>query len=139
IAFVDPDSFGWPDPGCTDFMNWNVICERSIGGVPTAKTNHVQLADFNGDAASDLLIRVHTEVRYYLGLPGCVPILPPPRRPGGDENDGQDELPYIPDMDGQLDRLRRQAWEDPCWNVVTVDRLHALSVGEVSPTHATLG
>jgi hypothetical protein len=69
---VDETSLGNIDFGCDDIFDNNVTCTRTISGVPTSKTGFMQMADFNGDAASDVMIHVSTRVvRYMAGTPGC--------------------------------------------------------------------
>ena len=65
-------------------------CERNISGVPTHQTGYTQLADFNGDAASDVILRVTTSAEYFRGwgTPDCdyeQPAEPPvtESQPGG--------------------------------------------------------
>ncbi|HWU70722.1 MAG TPA: FG-GAP-like repeat-containing protein, partial [Pseudoxanthomonas sp.] len=58
---VDQASLGPEDPECSVASNY---CTRSISSVPTPKTGFLQMADFNGDAASDLLINVTNTIHY---------------------------------------------------------------------------
>lgn len=58
---VDMASLGPEDPECSEASNY---CTRSISSVPTPKTGFLQMADFNGDAASDLLINVTNTIHY---------------------------------------------------------------------------
>lgn len=127
----------WPD-FCAEFGN---TCTRTISGSPTTRTNHVQMADFNGDAASDLLVRVGTYMRYRVeGVPGCTPRLIHGQQ-GAARLQGEDEdIPYVLDMDQVRDALRRQVppEDDPCWEVSQSDQLHAFTAHNNAGASITL-
>lgn len=73
LVAIDQASLGSMPTECD---HYNVECTREIAGAPTPKTGFLQMADFNGDAASDLLIQVKTTiVTTHYGTPGC-PIEP---------------------------------------------------------------
>lgn len=103
-------------------------CSYTVAGAPTPKTNFVQLADFNGDATSDLLIQVTTTItEYNYGTPGCPiePIAPP-------EAQATDQpllavLPYVVQEDSQAAAAKSVA-AGSCVVTTITSRLHALSV-----------
>ena len=56
---VDEGSLNWTHPLCT---TPGYYCHYEIAGMPTKETGFSQLADFNGDASSDILINVNEVV-----------------------------------------------------------------------------
>lgn len=95
-----------PEDTCTNTAN-----------LPSTLAGFVQLADFNGDAASDLLMRVTTRIRF--GDPVCEPWVPGNRY----ENLMLDAPPAGPDA------LARP----PCTTGATTYNLTAFSVQSVQP------
>lgn len=117
-------------PIAQDCDNGSTTCSRTISGIPTAKTSFLQLADFNGDAASDLLIRVNTQIRRYLGgTPGCSII---PLNRSNQTVPEWEILPYVPESGENLQATAAQ--HDPCWEDISVSNLHAFVVQELTPT-----
>lgn len=134
LIAIDEASLGSIGSGCEGGLgNGNVTCTRTIAGVPTPKTGFSQVADFNGDAASDLLIRVDTQIRRYMaGNPGC-PFLPEMRSASSSEGGSPYRiLPYVPEPDPEETQLLVAAPNDPCWEISNESLLHALTVQELS-------
>jgi RHS repeat-associated protein len=52
---IDETTIGWSHPLCSDS---NYSCSYEIAGTPTKETGFVQMSDFDGDAAADLLIEI---------------------------------------------------------------------------------
>ncbi|TQM12258.1 RHS repeat-associated protein [Pseudoxanthomonas sp. 3HH-4] len=52
---IDESTIGWTHPFCNEP---GYYCSYTIAGAPTKETGYNQLADFNGDSASDLLIDI---------------------------------------------------------------------------------
>jgi len=120
--------------GCGDQWNPDVRnCQRVISGMPTTKAGFTQLADLNGDAASDLLLRITTSADYRQpGVPGCTnEPLGAPSYPGG--ADGVVEGYWNDDS-----WVTIGAPFDPCWTTVTNDALHALVVAGLTSTSVNL-
>lgn len=118
-------SIGW---GC-DGSDPTATCTRTFSGVPTPKSGFTQMADFNGDAASDLLIQVHTRIeRYLTGYPGCE--IDPQRTATTNaawtsasyEESPAESTPSVVDPN------------NPCWEVTFENSLHAFFVKELSAT-----
>jgi RHS repeat-associated protein len=120
---------GWGDPYTT--------CTRTIAGAPTPKTNFMQVADFNGDAASDFLIRVDTRIeRYLAGYPGCE-YIPQVARSGDNQANAEgpqwSTLPYVSEPDPEQMSMAAAGPGDPCWEITNTSLLHAFVVKEVAP------
>lgn len=114
-------------------------CSRTIAGSPTPKTNFAQMADFNGDAASDMLIRVDTRVeRYLAGYPGCE-YIPQLQRGDTSQSSGPtwNVLPYVaePEPEAEQSAMAAAPPGDPCWEVTNQSELHAFVVKEISATN----
>ena len=110
-------------------------CSRTIAGSPTPKTNFAQMADFNGDAASDMLIRVDTRVeRYLAGYPGCE-YIPQLQRGDTSQSGGPtwNVLPYLtePEPDAEQSAMAAAEPGNPCWEITTQSELHAFVVKEI--------
>ncbi len=123
---VDEASLGSIGAGCDGF-NPDTTCTRTISGVPTPKTSFQQLADFNGDAASDIIIQVNTRIERYLGgTPGCdvIPQRPapipewsiPPYEPGTGESETTSK------------RRAKAVPGDPCWEISNSTTLQSFFV-----------
>jgi RHS repeat-associated protein len=65
---LDTSTTPLTDPKCSDP---NYFCSIYFTGAPSPKTSFMQLADFNGDASSDLLMGVIEDVMYVGG--NCTP------------------------------------------------------------------
>lgn len=134
---VDLDSFPPIAPGCDDPMDPFVRnCERTVTGIPTPKTNFTQLADFNGDAASDLLFRVTASAEYWTG--NC-PIDAVPDPPESLQRASRLSSTFDPSVaQAARDAVARAgdgtAQSLPCWETQTTDLLHALVVTELGAT-----
>lgn len=125
-VYVNAGTVGWPAFGCDIPFNPDVRnCQRTISGMPTTKTGFMQMADFNGDAASDLLIRITSSAEVWNGMPGCIrgPI---EMRGAPQEADAIDLY-----VDPQQAPQSAFAAIDPCWDRVSDDSLYAL----VADTH----
>ncbi|QND81034.1 VCBS repeat-containing protein [Pseudoxanthomonas mexicana] len=122
-------------PIASDCDDGFTICSRSIAGAPTPKTNFMQVADFNGDAASDLLIRVDTYVqRRIYGIPGC-DIIPLSQSQTGVTGSEWSVLPYVPEPDPMTGGAAvAAASADPCVETISTNTLHAFVVQELSTT-----
>ncbi|MBB3343133.1 FG-GAP-like repeat-containing protein [Luteimonas sp. RC10] len=109
-------------------------CGRSISGVPTTKTNFTQMSDFDGDASSDILLRVTTRAEYWVGGPGCNP-----QMPLGGATLSED---WDPDLLGAFfdhdDLQQPNAPGGACWQVVRTDQLHAMTMKSLSASAITL-
>jgi len=114
--------------GCDELGTITRNCVRTISGMPTTKTGFMQLADFNGDAASDLLIRITTFAEVWTGYPGCIPVIEgrPPKSVGWIRQYAE-EVRVVP-----------AAPVDPCWETVRSDLLYALVVSEQTSTNIRL-
>lgn len=72
LTSVDQSSIGNIITGCDDPSNPYVQnCETSVAGAPTSKLGFMQIYDFNGDAASDLLFRIIAQAEEWIDGPGC--------------------------------------------------------------------
>lgn len=121
---VDESTLAPAALGCNDPFNEDVRnCERTISGTPTTKTGFMQMVDFNGDAGSDLLIRITTQADQWTGFPGCI------REPEFQaaaiakpivisRYEDPDEAAPAPLADAN----------DPCWQRVRSDMLYALTL-----------
>ncbi|WP_448245172.1 FG-GAP-like repeat-containing protein [Pseudoxanthomonas mexicana] len=139
VIAIDEASLGSIGFGCDGGFGSNVTCTRTIAGVPTPKTGFSQVADFNGDAASDLLIRVDTRIEQYLaGTPGC-PFLPEQltSTSSASSTEGGSPyriLPYMPEPDPMEPALLVAEPGGPCWEIINDSTLHAFTVQELSAT-----
>ncbi|SDQ92661.1 FG-GAP-like repeat-containing protein [Pseudoxanthomonas sp. CF125] len=135
--------FGWGaektiaiDQASVDDCNYapNVTCSYTVAGAPTPKTGFSQLTDFNGDATSDLLIKVTTtSTRTNYGTPGCPiePIAPP-------ESQSTDQpslviMPYVLQEDSPVG-VEESLAAGPCVVTTITSNLHALSVQSLGTT-----
>ncbi|MDO5610583.1 MAG: toxin TcdB middle/N-terminal domain-containing protein, partial [Pseudomonadota bacterium] len=155
---VDEASLGPIAPDCDVFPSPSPvpsICSRQISGIPTPKTGFMQMADFNGDAASDVLLRITSEIKRWTGWPGCpIEIIDnasglqqsTPQQPGPHyltryrdpnpaaiaANDSPPIQPVTPPETTVADP------KDPCWETTVEDRLHTLVVTELGAGTVTL-
>lgn len=111
-------------------------CDWWVSSMPTNKTGYTQLADFNGDAISDLLISVTVRTRTWTGLPGCVmePVSHQSlelRGPGRIE-----ELRYAPPGGGSGTSPSAEKAPIECYETAHHNVLHAMTPG--SSTGATI-
>lgn len=121
---VDPQSLGTIIPGCNDPSNPEVQnCEMQIAGTPTTKTDFVQMVDFNGDAASDLIIQVNAQAELWTGGPGCE-LSALSRRRANVASNGLVSRYQDPDQP------ENQLLADPCWERVQSKGLYAMAVKE---------
>jgi RHS repeat-associated protein len=135
--------FGWGaektiaiDQASVDDCNYapNVTCSYTVAGAPTPKTGFSQLTDFNGDATSDLLIKVTTtSTRTNYGTPGCPiePIAPP-------ESQSTDQpslvvMPYVLQEDSPVG-VEESLAAGPCVVTTITSNLHALSIQSLGTT-----
>jgi RHS repeat-associated protein len=132
MIVIDEATLGPVGEGCDDLFNPDVRCTRTISGAPTPSTGFNQMADFNGDAASDLLIQVSTRIeRQDFTLPGCNMV--PMGRPSGPgaAQAAPGPLPYIAqapsDQDPPVQGLQ-SGRDHPCWSVYESNDLHAFTV-----------
>ena len=111
-------------------------CTLWMSGLPTPKTSFMQMADFNGDAASDVLIQVAGQVRVWTGWPGC-------------------QIPPVEPQAVQAPTARRRVVSrfqepaahatpmadphDPCYETIHLNQLHALTVTTTTASSITLG
>ncbi|MDH5824924.1 FG-GAP-like repeat-containing protein [Luteimonas sp. RD2P54] len=93
---IDAASLG---PMLCDGDPYTQNCERFVAVGPTPKTGFAQLADFNGDASSDLLFAVTTTY---------------------------DEWTFEPECESGKGSFNTKA--DPCWRHRQARRLHAMTV-----------
>jgi RHS repeat-associated protein len=106
-----------------------VQCSISISGMPSSKTGFMQMADFNGDASSDVLMRVSGQVRTWTGYPGCAIVI---ERAAGEEPAAR----YYDPGEGGLQVSA--APNDPCWQTTIFGQMHALAVSGTSASTITL-
>ncbi|NCT70116.1 MAG: hypothetical protein GXC75_04175 [Xanthomonadaceae bacterium] len=126
-VIVDETTLPPPALGCDDpFDNMTRNCERTISGTLTTKTGFMQMVDFNGDAASDLLIRITTRADVFTGFPGCE-IGPLERRVNDDGTPGFISR-FHNDEEETGTAVAFSVPNDPCWERVTSDSLYALTV-----------
>lgn len=122
---VDETSLPPAAIGCDDpFDPYTRMCERMVSGTPTTKTGFMQMIDFNGDAASDLVMRVTTRAEVWTGYPGCE-MEPQLRAQPSQKQSGL--LSLWRNTDEQLSGTNA-ALADPCWERVSSDTLYALVV-----------
>ncbi len=133
VVFDGVDTTGWQinDPNC---QSSEYSCWFEMAGVPSSKTGFSHLADFNGDAASDLVIGVVQHVQYEgwcepPPCPGCEPQSLPVRVSRG-LSDGPRTAAY--GTEAEVAALNR------CQGSRVVRQTHAMSVSEVSPTQITV-
>ena len=121
---VDEASMGSIGGGCDGF-NPNTTCTRTVSGVPTPKTSFSQMTDFNGDAASDLIIQVNTHIETYrAGMPGCN--IQPLRTAAPAE---WTIPPYqTTDTGSKSPAMAAASLNDPCWEITDTNSLHAFVV-----------
>lgn len=121
---IDEASLGSMGTGCE--TDPNVYCTRSISGAPTIKTSFQQLADFNGDASSDLLIHVNVNIERYLPeVPGCEYT---PQRRGAPSEWTIPPYETSPDGLGANSKAAAAPLADPCWQYSKTTKLHAFFV-----------
>jgi hypothetical protein len=119
---VDEASMGSIGIGCDGFDPYTT-CTRTVSGSLTSKTGFMQTTDFNGDAASDLLIQVNTHIeRYLAGYPGCE-YIPQRRAPVGEWT----VPPYAASVAEEV-ASKVAPPNDPCWEVTDESSLHAFFV-----------
>jgi RHS repeat-associated protein len=128
---VDEQSMGSMIPGCDDPSNPYIReCEMQIAGTPTAKTNFLQMVDFNGDASSDLLIQVNAQAEEWNYAPGCEMEF---YRSGATvAPDGLISNYQDPDEPEYQNRA------DPCWDRIQTKGLYAMVVKEMTATTVLL-
>ena len=139
---VDMASLGPEDPECSEASNY---CTRSISSVPTPKTGFLQMADFNGDAASDLLINVTNTIHYDPML--CDPYLTESAskanssavQTGFSETDESESmwavLPYTDESSSSsTSDAAQMAPPDNCVRSATSTMIHAFSVQALTAT-----
>ncbi|NZA25048.1 VCBS repeat-containing protein [Luteimonas sp. SJ-92] len=117
------------------FTNPNSFCERYVSGIPNTKSGFMQMADFNSDAASDLLIHVTTHTRFYNYGPGCDDIIPLGGRTAAlaGEEPGSVVLPYVSDAV----MAAANEWGQ-CWVTNHSKRLHAFTVKSQTSSSVTV-
>ncbi|WP_202844157.1 toxin TcdB middle/N-terminal domain-containing protein [Luteimonas saliphila] len=107
-------------------------CDWWVSSMPTTKTGFTQLADFNGDAASDLLLSITVRTRTWTGLPGCMiePLSIQDRGLNG--ADQAETLRYGPSASAV--EMRSPAVKAPieCYEVTHYDHLHAMVPGQTT-------
>ena len=115
-------------------------CEWWVSGMPTSKTGFTQLADFNGDAASDLLMRLTVRVRTWTGYPGCI-MEPLSMQGRAVRGSGQAALMGFGPSADDLDAMAKasKAPIDPCYETVNYDNLIAMSTGATTGNSIPLG
>lgn len=146
---VDQASLGPESPECSEAGNY---CTRSISSLPTPKTGFLQLADFNGDAASDLLITVTSTIHYDPML--CDPLLVERASMAGSSTGqanlsevGESEpmwavLPYTDESSsdpGLVASNVQMAPPDNCVRSATSRMIHAFSVQALTATTVGIG
>lgn len=132
VVAINEASLGSLNPECDD-ASGNVSCTRTIAGVPTPKTGFLQVADFNGDAASDLLIRVNTRIERYLGGPGCNQLAQSRGASTAEVGQGASSyriLPYA--LESNPEELSQEVGTNAaCLQIRNTSVLHAFSVEEL--------
>ncbi|HRP72834.1 MAG TPA: toxin TcdB middle/N-terminal domain-containing protein, partial [Luteimonas sp.] len=131
---VDESTLQPPAFGCDDFFNPDVRhCQTHISGMPTTKTGFMQMTDLNGDAASDLLIRVTTEAEVWTNYPGCIREV----HRGADRSPGTGYIDRYEDPDEPAP-MAPAAFQDPCWSAERSDLMYGLGVDERDPVKLVL-
>jgi RHS repeat-associated protein len=145
---VDMASLGPPDSRC-GLGGGGYDCTRTVAGAPTPKTGFIQLADFNGDAASDLLMQENESgFREIYGTPQC------PYEPRiattfpdsvEDPEGGGTILPYryesqTPETEAaEVEFVARAVPSGDCTERFQTVTLHAMAVKSVTSTIVTVG
>lgn len=143
---VDMASLGPEDPRCT--FQGGFDCTRTTAGAPTPKTGFIQMADFNGDAASDLLIQENESgSKQIYGTPDC-PYEPEIAetfpQPVEDPEGGGVILPYREEsqtLETEVAEVEfvAQALPGDCREYFQTVTLHAMAVKSVTATVVTVG
>lgn len=95
--------FDWPSFGEVTCSPGALYCSRSIDGAPITKTGFTHMADFNGDAAADLLIGETVTNTYSNGSPYCFEDLA--------RSQAAEEVPYLLEEERPHDRANDEAGE----------------------------
>ncbi|MHC9084873.1 toxin TcdB middle/N-terminal domain-containing protein [Luteimonas sp. RIT-PG2_3] len=112
----------WADPDISD-------CWQKISGMPTTKSGFVQMTDFNGDSASDLMLRVTTT---HVSRMSCA-------RSGSQATASISQSEVIDRYEvNELKGTPKHEHIDPCLITTEIDRLHALVVSSQTATTVTL-
>jgi RHS repeat-associated protein len=106
-------------------------CQRTITGVPTNKTGFVQMTDFNGDAASDVLIRITTSAEVWTNFPGCIREIEAFRA----SSPSNGLIEYYQDP---AEVMQVSSPLNPCWETQSTDNLYALTVQNQTATSVHL-
>jgi RHS repeat-associated protein len=135
VVAIDDASLGPIASDCDSGGSTEVQCSRTIGGAPTPKTGFAQMADFNGDAASDLMIQVTDQIiRRQYGTPECGQI-PVRTEPVEIASTASAVLFPYQQEESQEDGLHTaSALGDSCTQVTIRRNLHAFSVQSLAPT-----
>lgn len=126
---VDMSTLGSMPPACG--FGGGATCTRTLSGAPSNKTGYMQLADFNGDAASDVLLGETQVVTQYTGAPGCQP---QPQIAAGGARAGLAVLPFVDSK-----KLRQGIVNDPCYSTTVYQYQHTMTVRTVTATSITIG
>ena len=136
-VIVDESTLPAAALGCDDPNSYLVRnCERTISGTLTTKTGFMQMVDFNGDAASDLLIRVTTRADVFTGSPGCE--IGPLQRGTNQSSAPGFISTFYSDDEAQASGMQFSSSIDICWERVTSDSLYALVVQTQTSSTVTL-
>jgi len=127
---VDQGSLPPLHPECGNLLSLNE-CWHSVGKVPIDHTGFLQILDFNGDAASDLLMRISKTEKIYHPGPGCnhqvVSNGITRQRLQAIPGSGRVALPHVAE-DARVKATARES----CWVTTHYSALHALVVSSIS-------
>ncbi|WP_368563150.1 toxin TcdB middle/N-terminal domain-containing protein [Pseudoxanthomonas sp. UTMC 1351] len=120
LTSIDQSSIGTIIQGCDDPSNPYIReCHVAVAGAPSSKTGFMQMYDFNGDAASDLLFHITAQAEEWIDGPGCTMDSAMLRSKGTQETlVSRYQSPDEPDA----------ILADPCWQRVRSDGLYAFAV-----------
>ncbi|MFT4180075.1 MAG: toxin TcdB middle/N-terminal domain-containing protein, partial [Thermomonas sp.] len=116
-------------------------CNVSFGGLPSPKTGFVQMTDFNGDGASDVLLHVNETHRIWTG--NCqIPVQPQQLPRSG----GERTVAVWAYRSSGAATPAASLGSGSCYDIVTNNLLYAFTVQEITPggpltlaAHASLG
>ena len=123
ITSIDQSSIGNIIQGCDDPSNPYIReCEYGVAGAPSSKLGFMQMYDFNGDAASDVLFQITASAEEWVDGPGCVMDTLAQRSSGNSEGmisryENPDEASAPP-----------VTLADPCWRRIRAERLQSFTV-----------
>jgi RHS repeat-associated protein len=142
VVFDEATLGAWQPSQCSDI---GYDCYVTMGGAPTPKTGFTQLADFNGDASSDVLLQVNQHVEY-TGFcepppcPNCQPevVDPEPLSVTGETLETDSVLADA----AYLTREKQRSYDvaaTSCPGSSVTRKLHAATIRSISATTVVIG